>query len=348
MSIFYKSGFERVSVLGTPHSVRGHWVSRDEWGKETRGGVSIDAKASFLFGEFRRGKFGTSVTKPTTCPDCGDPVFFYRNECGGAVWFDSLGWPWPKHPCMDVEDSACSFEYFNRQDAKAAEEARLKRLSVQKEKARDEAKARRRSQVQLWQVYGAARFYRVKYEHYWEPEWYMPDEFFLTPRDLLLRVAKSMKTLDVFSPKFDDGWDIRRGCPAKLYGPRKSKLIASYFEGQPQTLFGFVQQNGSTIYSYPLRFLRAVKIGKRFYIAAVSELYPWVGLWLESEIGLRHFRNRHALLEWTPERPESMQLNYISFRQGRLNWREVKLAGLFDGRRAKNSTKRTTEKAGVK
>ncbi len=35
------------------------------------------------------------------CPACGESVFFFRSENGGAVYFDSLGWPWPKHPCMD-------------------------------------------------------------------------------------------------------------------------------------------------------------------------------------------------------------------------------------------------------
>ena len=36
------------------------------------------------------------------CPVCGDQVFFYRSPNGGAVYFDGLGWPWPKHPCTDV------------------------------------------------------------------------------------------------------------------------------------------------------------------------------------------------------------------------------------------------------
>lgn len=40
----------------------------------------------------------------TKCPVCGDPVFFVRPENGGSAWFDHLGWPWPKHPCMAVEE----------------------------------------------------------------------------------------------------------------------------------------------------------------------------------------------------------------------------------------------------
>lgn len=43
-----------------------------------------------------------SFTRPNAhCPICGAEVFFYRSENGGAVYFDDLGWPWPKHPCMD-------------------------------------------------------------------------------------------------------------------------------------------------------------------------------------------------------------------------------------------------------
>ena len=37
----------------------------------------------------------------TTCPECGDKVFFIRFN-GGNVWIDPpLGPPWYKHPCMD-------------------------------------------------------------------------------------------------------------------------------------------------------------------------------------------------------------------------------------------------------
>lgn len=35
------------------------------------------------------------------CPVCGEQVFFYQSPFGGRVFFDALGWPWPKHPCTD-------------------------------------------------------------------------------------------------------------------------------------------------------------------------------------------------------------------------------------------------------
>ena len=45
------------------------------------------------------------ICHPTTCPECGDSVFFVRHS-GGCVWFDDLGQPWPKHRCFDVESAA--------------------------------------------------------------------------------------------------------------------------------------------------------------------------------------------------------------------------------------------------
>lgn len=35
------------------------------------------------------------------CPVCGVKVFFFQSEDGGRVFFDDVGWPWPKHPCTD-------------------------------------------------------------------------------------------------------------------------------------------------------------------------------------------------------------------------------------------------------
>ncbi len=39
-------------------------------------------------------------TRPTICQECGESVFFIRHN-GGSVWVNSLGTPWPKHPCFD-------------------------------------------------------------------------------------------------------------------------------------------------------------------------------------------------------------------------------------------------------
>lgn len=42
---------------------------------------------------------GSYLNPNARCKKCGDSVFFYRSANGGTVLFDSLGPPWPKHPC---------------------------------------------------------------------------------------------------------------------------------------------------------------------------------------------------------------------------------------------------------
>lgn len=44
-------------------------------------------------------------TRPTTCPECGEAVFFVRHN-GGSVWFDELGPPWDKHLCFQDDPPA--------------------------------------------------------------------------------------------------------------------------------------------------------------------------------------------------------------------------------------------------
>jgi hypothetical protein len=41
------------------------------------------------------------VNPNATCPVCGEPVYYYQNSNGSRVYFDDLGWPWPKHPCTN-------------------------------------------------------------------------------------------------------------------------------------------------------------------------------------------------------------------------------------------------------
>lgn len=41
------------------------------------------------------------ITPNASCPICGDRVWFYASPHGGRVYFDEIGWPWPKHPCLD-------------------------------------------------------------------------------------------------------------------------------------------------------------------------------------------------------------------------------------------------------
>jgi hypothetical protein len=42
-----------------------------------------------------------SYVTPTSCPVCRERVWFYQSPYDGRVFFDRLGWPWPKHGCTD-------------------------------------------------------------------------------------------------------------------------------------------------------------------------------------------------------------------------------------------------------
>lgn len=49
---------------------------------------------------------GSSFVNPNAiCPVCGAHVYYYENSNGSRVFFDDLGWPWPKHPCTDLSSA---------------------------------------------------------------------------------------------------------------------------------------------------------------------------------------------------------------------------------------------------
>lgn len=50
-----------------------------------------------------RSDLGVPITHPTRCPVCGAEIFFHTNGNGDVVFFDELGWPWPKHECLSTD-----------------------------------------------------------------------------------------------------------------------------------------------------------------------------------------------------------------------------------------------------
>jgi hypothetical protein len=54
-----------------------------------------------IWGSERRTTVASYVNPNAHCPVCGASVFFYRSPYNGRVFFDDLGWPWPKHRCTD-------------------------------------------------------------------------------------------------------------------------------------------------------------------------------------------------------------------------------------------------------
>ena len=108
MSRFWREGHFRTSKWGDTHWVEGHWVDRSDWGRwsyappppphHSRANVRAMLVPASSTSDGRRANF---TTPNAACPVCGARVFFYQNEHGSRVYFDSLGPPWPKHPCTD-------------------------------------------------------------------------------------------------------------------------------------------------------------------------------------------------------------------------------------------------------
>lgn len=98
MTTFHRSGHWRTNTNGTTYWVNDHKVSRDDW---DRYGFSEDTEYLLQkeIKSFESRPFD-DFTRSTICPICGATVYFVRHN-GGCVWLDSLGWPWPKHPCFD-------------------------------------------------------------------------------------------------------------------------------------------------------------------------------------------------------------------------------------------------------
>lgn len=101
MTTFWRAGHWRTSVYGDRHWIEAHWVTRDtgSWGYS----------APSTPQERQRGGSGELVDNfnpNARCPICNARVFFYQNDFGSRVYFDALGPPWPKHPCMDWDSAS--------------------------------------------------------------------------------------------------------------------------------------------------------------------------------------------------------------------------------------------------
>lgn len=100
MTTFGRSGHYRTNQNGTTFWVSGHDVSRDDWPS----GIPRPVMRAYSYNDVA--STSRNVTIPNArCPRCHDPVFFFMAANGGRVFFDSLGTPWPKHPCMISADS---------------------------------------------------------------------------------------------------------------------------------------------------------------------------------------------------------------------------------------------------
>lgn len=82
------------------------------------GGVFHQASTSLGYGPGYWSQPNSHTIPNANCPICGKSVFFYRSPDSGRVFFDSLGPPWPKHPCTDTSTSQRSGQSFTGYDTR--------------------------------------------------------------------------------------------------------------------------------------------------------------------------------------------------------------------------------------
>lgn len=100
MTRYWRAAHLRSSPSGGEHWVAGHWVEREAWDASAL--TVADWERSAWLAGTRWTKAHLDGGQPNAaCPRCQQPVWFYRNSSGGCAYFDEIGKPWPKHPCMD-------------------------------------------------------------------------------------------------------------------------------------------------------------------------------------------------------------------------------------------------------
>ncbi len=93
--------FRFVDGVCTPIHRGGSCASADDW--------SVRPSGPSLKGNIERWEY-RDFCVPSRCPECRAEVFFVRHN-GGSVWFDQLGWPWPKHACCANQDSQLAVDW---------------------------------------------------------------------------------------------------------------------------------------------------------------------------------------------------------------------------------------------
>lgn len=91
------------------------WGGEGHSGRRSLGNVSLHVMQP----KFKTyNEFLVSCTIPNAkCPECGNPVFFYRSPSNGRVFFDELGPPWPKHPCTTSPNKSIPANNFVRPES---------------------------------------------------------------------------------------------------------------------------------------------------------------------------------------------------------------------------------------
>lgn len=153
MARYHRRGHWRTSKNGTRHWVSGHTVQRSSWGSGWSWLSSPQparSKSAPAVVHPPAVKWRRIPTEPNSrCPVCGDRVWFFRNEFGGCAYFDALGPPWPKHPCMDLPSDDPMTRQARREAIQAWEKAqrraRAKQARADRKVAKSQARAEQRA-----------------------------------------------------------------------------------------------------------------------------------------------------------------------------------------------------------
>jgi hypothetical protein len=76
----------------------------------------------------RKEAYSESKTYPTRCPGCAKNVYYFQDENGGKVYFNSMGPPWPKHDCRKGSQNSSS----KRPKSTRSKNRRLKKGKISK------------------------------------------------------------------------------------------------------------------------------------------------------------------------------------------------------------------------
>lgn len=101
MSTYHRRGHYRRGPNGqrvwvTGHSVTGSGRSRQVY----RSPKNVAPRVPHVAPAISMPRSVRWAEPNAACPVCGAAVYFYANEWGSRVYFDEIGPPWPKHPCI--------------------------------------------------------------------------------------------------------------------------------------------------------------------------------------------------------------------------------------------------------
>lgn len=98
----FRRGPNGQQVWVQPHDVTRSGGSTNSYTPSPRPTIRIGNAAVPSVPRVSRPKSTLWVEPNARCPVCGAAVYFYKNEAGSRVYFDEVGPPWPKHPCIDI------------------------------------------------------------------------------------------------------------------------------------------------------------------------------------------------------------------------------------------------------